>query len=70
MAMAFQILFASCLLGGFLFPWWWPALAGCAVGAWFPRSSAAAALSGFLGAGLAWGGAAGWRDLRNHHILS
>jgi hypothetical protein len=29
-----------------------------------------AALSGFLGAGAAWAGAAAWQDLRNHHILS
>jgi hypothetical protein len=68
--MAFQILFAACLVGGFLFPWWWPALAGFAIGAWLPRNSAAAATSGFFGAGAAWAAAAGWRDLRNHHILS
>jgi hypothetical protein len=67
--MAFQILFAACLLGGFVFPWWWPALAGCAVGAWLPRRSWTAALTGFLAAGAAWGAAAGWRDLRNHHLL-
>jgi hypothetical protein len=29
-----------------------------------------AALSGFLGAGAAWAGAAAWQDIRNHHILS
>jgi hypothetical protein len=68
--MAGLILFVGCWLGGYLFPWWWPALAACAVGAWLPRRSASAAWSGFLGAGLAWAAAAAWQDLRNHHILS
>ena len=68
--MAFLILFAGCWLGGYLFPWWWPALAACAVGAWLPRRSAAAVLSGFLGAGAAWAAAAAWRDVGNHRILS
>lgn len=68
--MAGLILFFGCWLGGYLFPWWWPALAACAVGAWLPRRSGTAALSGFLGAGAAWAAAAAWQDLRNHHILS
>lgn len=68
--MAGLILFFVCWLGGYLFPWWWPALAACAVGAWLPRRSGAAVLSGFLGAGAAWAASAAWQDLRNHHILS
>ena len=68
--MAILILFAACWLGGYLFPWWWPALAAYAVGAWLPRRGSAACLQGFVGVGAAWAVAAGWRDLRNHHILA
>ena len=68
--MAILILFAACWLGGYLFPWWWPALAAYAVGAWLRRRGSAACLQGFVGVGAAWAVAAGWRDLRNHHILA
>jgi len=64
------LLLAGCWLGGYLFPWWWPALAACAIGAWLPRRAGMAALSGFLGAGAAWACSAAWQDFRNHHILS
>lgn len=68
--MSILVLFAGCWLGGYLFPWWWPALAAYAVGAWRGRGSASAALNGFLGAGGAWAAAAAVADYRNRHILS
>lgn len=68
--MAALILFAAAWLGGYVFPWWWPALAGYAVGAWRGRSSLTAFLHGFLGAAAAWGADAAWQDWRNHQILA
>jgi hypothetical protein len=68
--MAALILFAASLLGGFIFPWWWPAVAAYAVGFWKPRRAGAAFLSGFAGPALAWAGLAAWMDQRNHHLLS
>jgi hypothetical protein len=64
------ILFAASLAGGFLFPWWWPAVAAYAVGFWRPRSAFSAFISGFGGTALAWGGLAAFLDQRNHHLLS
>lgn len=64
------ILFAAALAGGFIFPWWWPAVAAYAVGFWRPRSAWSAFLSGFGGTALAWAGLAAWLDQRNHHLLS
>lgn len=64
------ILFAAALAGGFLFPWWWPAVAAYAVGFWRPRSSVSAFISGFGGTALAWAGLAALLDQRNHHLLS
>lgn len=64
------ILFAACWAGGYLFPWWWPAIAGYAVGAWLGRRASTAFLAGFLGAAAAWGADAAWRDWRNRHILA
>lgn len=68
--MAILILFAASLLGGYLFPWWWPAVAAYAVGFWLPRRAGTAFASGFAGAALAWTACAGFLDLRNHHLLS
>ncbi|HKP96054.1 MAG TPA: hypothetical protein VJ385_09885 [Fibrobacteria bacterium] len=68
--MALPILFAASLLGGCIFPWWWPAVAGYAVGFWLPRRGGAAFASGFAGTGLAWAAAAAFLDWRNHQILS
>lgn len=68
--MGILILFAACLAGGFIFPWWFPAMAAYAVGFWKPRGSGSAFLTGFSGAGLAWLAAAGFLDWRNHSLLS
>ena len=68
--MAALILFAAALAGGFIFPWWWPAVAAYAVGFWRPHSAPAAFLSGFGGTALAWAGLAVLLDQRNHHLLS
>lgn len=64
------ILFAATLAGGFLFPWWWPAVAAYAAGFWRPGSAIAALISGFGGTALAWAGLAAFLDRRNHHLLS
>jgi hypothetical protein len=68
--MATLILFAAALLGGYLFPWWWPAIAAYAVGYWLPKRPWSAFVAGFIGTALAWGGMAAFLDWRNHHILS
>ena len=68
--MAALMLFAAAWAGGYLFPWWWPALAGYALGLWRPRSAAGAFCSGFAGVAAAWASAAAVQDLRNHHILA
>jgi hypothetical protein len=68
--MSMLILFAASLLGGFMLPWWWPAVAAYIVGLWLPRRAWTAFLSGFGGTALAWTALAGILDLRNHHLLS
>lgn len=70
------LIFLLTLAGGFLFPWWWPALAAYAAYAaayFFPgraRSGGKAFLSGFAGAGSAWLLLAAFMDWRNGQILS
>lgn len=64
------ILFAATLLGGFLFPWWWPALAAYAAGFLLPRSAWTAFVSAMAGTAGAWTGLAAFMDWRNHHLLS
>ncbi len=68
--MATLILFAAALAGGYVFPWWWPAVAAYAVGFWLPRSAGSAFASGFAGTALAWAGLAAFLDWRNQHLLS
>jgi hypothetical protein len=68
--MAILILFAATLVGGYIFPWWWPAVAAYAVGFWIPRRAGAAMLAGFVGTALAWAALAGFLDWRNHQVLS
>lgn len=68
--MAWFILFSVSLLGGFLLPWWWPALAAYLMGFFLPRSAGSAFASGFLGTGAAWGLWAAILDWRNRHLLS
>jgi hypothetical protein len=64
------VLFAAALVGGFLFPWWWPALAAYAAGYWLGRTPWRAFLTGFLGTGLAWAALAAFLDWRNAHVLA
>lgn len=68
--MAGPVVFAASLLGGFLLPWWWPALAAYLAGFFLTRSAGSALASGFLGAAAAWAGWAALLDWRNGHILS
>src|SRR5690606_11989368 len=65
-----SLVFAASLLGGFLLPWWWPALAAYLAGFFLSRSAAAAFASGFLGTAAAWAGWAAFLDWRNRHLLS
>ena len=68
--MGIPILFAGAWLGGYLFPWWWPALLAYGIGAWRPRSATAAFLTGFVSVAAAWAMPAAWQDWRNHHLLA
>lgn len=68
--MAAIAVFLLVLAGGFLAPWWWPALAGYAVGFWLCRSGGRAIVAGFLGTGGAWLALAAFQDWRNHRLLS
>lgn len=68
--MALTLMFVLALGGGFLFPWWWPALAGYGLGIWLGRKGSSAFLSGFAGTGSAWLVLAGFMDWRNHQLLS
>lgn len=68
--MAALATFLFVLLGGFLFPWWWPALAGYLAGFWLGRGGGKAFLAGFIGAAAAWLALAAFLDWRNHHLLS
>lgn len=70
MALLILILFAASLSGGFIFPWWWPAVTAYALGFWLPHRAGGAFASGFAGTALAWAAWAGFRDWRNHHLLS
>lgn len=64
------VIFLLSLGGGFLFPWWWPALAAYAVGFWLGRSGGRSFASGFAGAGGAWLLLAAFMDWLNGQILS
>jgi hypothetical protein len=68
--MALALMFFLALGGGFLFPWWWPALAGYALGFWRGGKAGSAFGTGFLGAAAAWLSLAALMDWRNHHLLS
>ncbi len=68
--MALLLIFASVLLGGWLFPWWWPALAAYGIGYWFSKRAGGAFFAGFAGTAAAWAAWAALRDWRNHHLLS
>lgn len=68
--MALPLIFFLVMGGGFLFPWWWPALAAYGAGFWLGKKGSQAFLSGFAGAGGAWLLLAAFMDWRNQHILS
>jgi hypothetical protein len=57
-------------LGGFFFPWWWPAVPGLVAGFWKPGTPVRTFLAAFLGAGLVWAAVAGFYEWRNEGILS
>ena len=61
--------FLLCLGGGWVFPWWWPALVGFGLGIWRP-SGTRAFLFPALGAGAAWMAAAGWIQIQNQGLLA
>ena len=68
--MSALLIFALSLGGGFLFPWWWPAVPAYAVGYWLPRSAVTAFSAGFAGAAGSWLVCAAVLDWRNHQLLS
>jgi hypothetical protein len=68
--MTAALMFLLVLGGGFLFPWWWPALAGYALGFWRGRKGSSAFGWGFLGTACAWLALAALVDWRNDQILS
>jgi hypothetical protein len=70
MRMAFPLIFVLTLGGGFLFPWWWPALAAYGAGFWLAKNGPGAFLAGFAGTGGAWLLLAAFMDWRNRQILS
>jgi hypothetical protein len=64
------LIFVITLLGGTLFPWWWPAVPGFLAGFWKPAHPARGFLLAVLAGGLAWAAAALWFDTRNEGLLS
>jgi hypothetical protein len=61
---------AATSLGGFWFPWWWPAVPGLLAGFWRRETPVRIFLVSFLGAGAAWAVVAIGYDTRNEGILS
>ncbi len=68
--MAFLIIYFAALLGGWIFPWWWPALVSYGIGFWFPKNAGYAFAGGFLGTAASWLTWAVFFDFPNHQILS
>ncbi len=64
------LMFLMCLLGGMVFPWWWPAVPGLIAGFWKPARLVRGFLASALGASLAWVVVAIWYDARNQGLLS
>jgi hypothetical protein len=67
-----QMLFVAAVtsLGGFFFPWWWPAIPGLLAGFWKPGTPFRTFAASFAGAGLAWAAVAAYFEARNEGILS
>jgi hypothetical protein len=63
-------MFFSALIGGWLFPWWWPALTAYIIGFWFHNRASGAFVTGFVGTASAWLAWASYQDWRNHHLLA
>ena len=61
---------AATSLGGFYFPWWWPAVPGLIIGFWKPRTPTRTFLAACVGAGVAWAAVAIYFEWRNEGILS
>ena len=61
---------AATSLGGFVFPWWWPAIPGLVAGFWKPGTPIRTFLASFAGAGTAWIAVAIYFEARNEGILS
>ena len=74
------VTFVMTLLGGFVFPWWWPVLVGMVLGLgirvpyfrWHlaPKEELRAFILSALGAGLAWGLVAAVQQGLNHGLLA
>lgn len=68
--MSTLVIFISVLLGGWIFPWWWPAVVCSLVGFWRPKSFSRATFAGFVGTSLGWLVPTLFQDIQNQHILS
>lgn len=68
--MSALILFLATLIGGWLFPWWWPALIGYIVGFLLLKGPGRAFMAGFIGTALSWAALATYTDWQNHHLLA
>jgi hypothetical protein len=58
------------VLGGFVFPWWWPAVPGLVVGFWKPDTRIRTFLAACAGGAVAWAAVALYYDAGNEGILS
>ena len=70
MMLLFALSFAATLLGGFVLPWWWPAIVGVVLGFWKPDARFKAFRATFLGTALAWGVTASFFQIGNHGLLA
>ena len=70
MMLLFGLSFAASMLGGFVLPWWWPAVVGAALGFWKPDVRFKAFRAAFLGTALAWGIVSSFFQIGNHGLLA
>jgi len=68
--MIFLLAFTATLLGGFVCPWWWPAVVGVVLGFWKAGRHSRTFTFSALGSGLAWGVVATFYQLGNHGLLA
>ncbi len=64
------VMFITTFLGGWIFPWWWPAVPAYVLGFWRSRTGTTAFLMGFFGTAGSWAMLAGWLNARNHGLLA